>query len=230
MRVGLIIIATGLYDRFVNPLMNSAREHFMKEDNLKFFLFSDVNIYDCDLASDVVLIPIEHEPWPGPTLHRYKHIVANKRVFEGMDYLFYVDVDSLFVAPVGREILGDLVAVRHPGFYRGGGSWCKDPRSQAFTRNCDKYYCGGMAGGSLAHYMHACEVMAKGIEIDEANGVQAIYQDESFWNKYLSFNAAKVLDPSYMMVEEVEKRQLWGINHFQPKIIALAKNHNELRK
>jgi hypothetical protein len=32
------------------------------------------------------------------------------------------------------------------------------------------------------------------------------------------------------MVEEPEKRKLWGIDHLQPKIIALAKKHSEYQK
>ena len=68
-------------------------------------------------------LPIEHEPWPGPTLHRYHTMLKIEQQLLDRDYVYYLDVDMLLVRPVGSEIFGDLVATLHPGY-------CQSPRSR----------------------------------------------------------------------------------------------------
>jgi hypothetical protein len=230
MNIALCIIATGRYHQFIEPLLDSARKYFLVHDSVTFYLFTDSLK---DRGEDCVIVPTKHEPWPGPTLHRYRNITAAKHLLSGSDYIFYVDVDSLFVAPVGREILFDgLTVTHHPGFYSfGTGSWETNPKSGACTKNKSSYACGGFNGGKASVFLAAAAYMAAGIDEDEKHGVMAIYHDESWLNKVVGDIAPNVkwLDPSYMMVEEVEKRERWKINHLPPRILALAKNHEEIR-
>jgi hypothetical protein len=228
MNIGLIIIATGKYDRFIDPLLQSARIHFMPGDKTTFFLFTDSLK---DYGNDVVTISTEHEQWPGPTLHRYRNIVANQHLFAQSDYVFYCDVDMLFIDTVGREILGDgLTAVYHPGFFSfGTGSWCVDKLSTAYTTNCKGYFAGGFQGGTKQSYLLACTVMETYIKWDEKNKVVATWQDESHWNKYLSEHEYKALTPEYCYPDKPELARLWKIDHLKPKLLALSKNHQEVR-
>lgn len=141
---------------------------------------------------------------------------------------------------VGEEILPDvakgeeLVAVPHCGFYAvGGGSWGNNPESTSYTVPEKRigYYMGGFQGGTRDGYLKASEIMAKNIETDSRNNVLAEWHDETHWNKYLSeLPAFKKLNPSYCMVEQMELRIKWQVDSFQPKLLALAKNHEELRK
>jgi len=230
--IALVIIATGKYHQFIDPLLESARKYFLIQDDVTFYVFSDrIGI----MEEDCVLIPTKHEPWPGPTLHRYRNIVSAKGLFAGIDYIFYCDVDMLFVDNVGREILGKgLTATLHPGFamFPGKGSWGSNARSTAFTHMAfrKKYYAGGFQGGTAKRFMFYCEVMAANIKQDEENGVMAEHHDETHWNMTVNNNPEHIcLDPSYCMVEEKEKRKLWKIDHLKPKIIALAKDHKTMR-
>jgi histo-blood group ABO system transferase len=229
MNIGLIIIATGKYDRFIDPLLQSARIHFLPEDSVTFFLFTDsIKEY----GEDVVVIPTKHKPWPSPTLHRYRNIVAAKDKFEGMDYLFYSDVDMLFVDTVGREILSKgLTVTHHPGFYSfGTGSWCNIPASCAYTTNRKAYYAGGFNGGTKDAFLFAADVMDYAIQLDEDKGVQAEWQDESHLNKLISMEEDfKALTPSYCYPDNPELARLWKIDHLKPKLLALSKNHQEVR-
>lgn len=232
MKIGLIIISTGSYHHFIEPLLHSARTHFMPGENVTFYLFTDSLI---DRGEDVVIIPTKHEPWPGPTLHRYRNIINSKSLLNGSDYLFYIDADSLFVDTVGREILKEgLTGVLHPGFamFPGNGSWGNKATSMSYTpiHNRKNYYCGGFQFGSTSAFLSACCLMRTNIEIDEKNGVIPEHNDETVWNSLLSAAPHNILPPSYMMVEEPAKRKLWKIDHFEPKIIALAKDHKEVRK
>lgn len=227
MNIGLIIIATGKYKQFINQLLISARKYFMQDHNVHFFLFTDEDYYD----EDVTAIIIEHEEWPGPTLHRYKNIVKSRQLFDKMDYLFYSDVDMRFVDHVGDEILQDLFAVLHPGFamFPNTGSWCTDPYSAAYTTNKNHYYAGGFQGGRKGVYLSACKLMAQNIADDEEIGVMAPFHDESHWNCFLSKHGHSWLYPDYCMVEQPELRKMWKIDHLKPKILALNKNHKEVR-
>jgi hypothetical protein len=231
MGIGLIIIATGKYDRFIEPLLQSARIHFLPEDKTTFFLFTDSTK---DYGDDVVVIPTEHKPWPSPTLHRYRNIVAAKDKFDGMDYLWYIDADSLFVDTVSNEVLRPgITGVLHPGFamFPGKGSWGSQTYSMSFTPHFKRksYYCGGSQFGDRDAYLTMCELMDYWIRHDEMHGIMPEFHDETIWNKLLSEFGHHVLDPSYCMVEQPELRKLWKIDHLKPKLLALSKNHQEVR-
>ena len=151
----------------------------------------------------------------------------------GYDYVYYIDADMRFVAPVGDEIFGRLVGVQHPGFYRGGGSWETNKRSQAYVEPEKRinYIAGGFQGGDQT-FFRFCRYLSQNIDADNHIGVCAIHNDESHWNSTFAIvpEHFALLDPSYCMVEEPAKRKAWGIDHLEPKIIALAKNHKKYQK
>ena len=150
----------------------------------------------------------------------------------GYDYVYYIDADMRFVAPVGDEIFGELVGVQHPGFYRGGGSWETRKESNAYVAPHERftYIAGGFQGGS--QYCTFANYVAKMIDQDSEKGITAVWNDESHWNAVFSLFEQRfnLLHPSYCMVEEPEKRKAWGIDHLEPKIIALKKNHKKYQK
>lgn len=236
MKIGVLCICTGKYDVFLQPLINDIDKNFFEGHEIEIYLFSDKEIQLTKSAGiNIVRIPIEHKPFPYPTIKRYEFFTnASDKI--NCDYAFYIDVDMAICDKVGYEILPNndekLVAVLHPGFYNGGGSWGDDEKSLSYTHPKDrkKYYAGGFQGGKTEDYLLVCKLLAQNINEDEKNGVKAIHNDETHWNKYLSVREGfKVLDPSYCMVEEISKRRKWGINHFKPKIIALAKDHDAIR-
>ena len=72
--------------------------------------------------------------------------------------------------------------------------------------------------------------MKRDIEEDESKGVHAVWQDESYWNQLLSMRiGVKILDSSYCYVQQPHLQKLWKIDHLKPKILALEKNHSEIR-
>lgn len=233
--IGLNIISTGKYDVFINPLIDSLEKYFFTNNKVVLHLFWDKD-YEIKTSErfSVIYIPTEHKPFPYPTLYRYKYFtnVADKIK---CDYLFYLDVDMLLVDNVDIEILPDidsgLVSVGHCGFWNGGGSWGQNINSKSFTpiEHRRRYYAGGFQGGKTEKYLAACLAMATDISDDESRNVLAEWHDETHWNKYLSTRESKMLTPSYCMVEEIELRKKWGITDFTPKIIALKKNHIEIR-
>jgi hypothetical protein len=229
-KIALCVIATSNYTDFLQDLVWSADEFFLtKHHEVDYHFFTDFHRLISTQRKQYRHF-VKHQPWPAMTLNRY-HIMSEADL-SGYDYCYYIDCDSLFVAPVGEEIFGELVGVQHPGFYRGGGSWEDNNESQAFvyTRMRKQYIAGGFQGGS--DYCMVMVFLMHMIDEDEKTGNRATWNDESHWNALFAYspNKFKILDPSYCMVEEPEKRKAWGIDHLEPKIIALKKDHSKYQK
>lgn len=233
MKIGLLLIATGKYDVFLQPLIDSVDKYFFKDDTVEIFLFSDK--VPCVIHSDrlkIVHIHTEHKPFPYSTLYRYKYFHNSRDLINNTDYVFYCDVDMKFVDYVGREILPDdpsgLVAVNHPGFAKNGGwgspNMFKESRAYVAPENRGPYCAGGFQGGVTMAYLSACAGLDANITVDENNGVMAEWHDESHWNSFLSakgYQEVKILSHEYCMSDA----DISG----SPKLLALTKDHGALR-
>jgi len=237
MKVGLVVIATGKYFKFIQPLIDSIDEHFFVgfDVTLNLFVDEDNLIKTTELTSERVrpnYFLVEKEIWPYPTLHRYKYF-HNEREALQADYLYYCDADMKFVSPIGAEIIPqdheELTVVKHPGFWDGGGTFETRPESKAYSPNATQYYAGGFNGGERDKFLKMCEELSKNIQIDESNEVTAIHNDESHLNCYCVDRILKELSPSYCFPENAIKfPKNWNVP-FRPKLLALDKNHKEMR-
>ena len=137
------------------------------------------------------------------------------------------------VDKVGDEVLSDLVATMHPyqTFYpKEQRSYDRNSKSLAYVslgEEGDNYYAGGFNGGTTKRFLEMSEVLSERVSKDLENGVVALWHDESHMNRYLINNPPTLsLTPSYCFAEE----QMGNLDYpYEPKIIALKKNHNELR-
>jgi histo-blood group ABO system transferase len=237
--ISVLLIATNKYKQFVLQLLKSIDRYFFVNDEVTIVLFTDDIDYFKALHHDtpdrlnITFIQIPPYKFPEATLLRYKLFSAHKAEIT-TQYCFYLDVDTLVVDYVDREILPNehqkLTAVLHCGFYNGGGSWETNIQSQFYTAFRDKYYAGGCAGGLTNYYLHFAESLDIKIDKDLESGIMPVWHDESAWNWLLSLMPnIRVLTPDYCLVEQIELRILWGVNQFKPKIIALNKLHDEIR-
>lgn len=234
MKVTVCLIATKKYKIFIIPLVESIKRYFLLRHEIEIVLFTDDIHTPCEGNERVKITKdlIVSLGFPEATLKRFE--IMTSRAYE-CDYIYYLDIDYLIISEVDENIFGDgLVAVLHPGFsFAGGGSWCTDEDSNAFTfpENRLQYFCGGTSGGKYKHYYKAMRQMKLMIEDDEKRGVRAEHNDESHWNRLLSEHKSfKILDSSYCMPEPFHLRAAWGLTHLVPKILALDKNHEEIRK
>jgi hypothetical protein len=240
MKIALLLIATRKYKQFVQPLLEDVKKYFLTGHQVEVHLFTDdlQPEYTGDERVSVKKHIIPPYGFPQATLYRYK--IFTSRYYEGCDYLFYIDVDMSIVAPVGDEILHELVVILHPGFACvGGGAWCTNEKSTAFIppELRKLYFAGGFQGGRITFYYAAMMVMRDNIELDEKNNAIPEWHDESHWNSFVVVFNEKlkdhgnlvVLDSSYCMVEQQHLREKWKIDHLEPKIIALEKKHEEIR-
>jgi len=222
-KIGLLIIATNKYIKFLNNLLVSANAFFCSSHEVTFFIFTDRKI-EINKNIKHKIINTTHKPWPWMTLGRYEIFYNNKNELSKMDYLYYCDVDMKFVSEVGSEILGDRVATQHPGYVGRRGTPETNPKSLACIRDDEPmtYFAGGFNGGSSAEYLKMCNIISTNIQKDFENGIIAIWHDESHMNRYFVNNA-----PTVILSSEYCCPEMWDMP--KRKLLALDKNHEEVR-
>ncbi|MDD9805500.1 MAG: hypothetical protein OXU44_00900 [Gammaproteobacteria bacterium] len=140
-KVGLVVLATGGYIRFFRPFLESVRRYFFPGHTVRVLLFTDHDVADEEHGDfSLRVTAIKDEPWPYITLKRFEYIDAHQHLFDGLDHLFYCDVDARMVSEVADEILPDgarhqLSAVDHPSFACSGkpGLFFKALRGTSLT-------------------------------------------------------------------------------------------------
>lgn len=232
--IGLLVIATKKYINFIPPLFESADKFFLKNKNVTYFLFTDhegpvVGPRPC------VQFNVPHKPWPWMTLERYKIFTQHQDDLKKMDFLYYCDADMLFAGEVGDEILGDRVATDHPGclLFNPRGNPESNPESTACIGEDEEipgiYKCGGFNGGSSEEFLKMSNTLSHNIDKDLEKNIIAEWHDESHFNRYMiDHPPTLVLPPSYCFAQCYTSQLLeYG---FTPKLIALDKNHDEIRR
>jgi glycosyltransferase involved in cell wall biosynthesis/SAM-dependent methyltransferase len=234
-KIGLLLIATGKYHKFIQGMISSADKFFFNDQyNVSYYIFSD-ETHNIQSSRRIENIHIDHKSFPYASMDRFKHFTNNADKLSREDYLYYVDVDCLFVDNVKEEILGDLVGVRHCGFYKGGGPYEKRESSTSFVHpsKYKYYYGGGFSGGRTGNYLALAKWCSGMLDADTNNNIVPVWHDESILNKYFSEHIPSViLSPSYHYPQGhiARYQKIWSPDNFKAKILLLDKNHAEVRK
>jgi len=226
----LFVIATAGYTAFAQKLIPSARKHLTPGYDRHFLVLTDSpsQLLATGVEGDVTCRPVTHLPWPAMTLRRYHILLANADFLCKFDHVYYCDADCLFQNDVDLAELGRLTAVIHAGYkgrHRRALPYEKRPASAACIgpHEGGVYFCGGFQGGMTASYLAAATQMAVAIDKDQSQGITAIWHDESHWNRYLIDNPpSTVLSPLFCWPEQC-------LPHDDARILALVKNHHEVR-
>lgn len=222
-KVGLLIVATGRYINLVEQLIISANKHFLKNHDVTYFIFTDGQP---PKAANVIKISQNRLGWPYDTMMRYEMYYKAKDIVADMDYLFATDADMLFVDTVGDEILSDRVATMHPGFVGRRGTYETNKNSTACINNNEgtHYFAGGFNCGTKKEFLRLAETVTKNIHTDLGKNLIAVWHDESHLNRYYVDNVPTLmLSPSYCYPES------WNLPYHK-RLLALDKNHSEMRK
>lgn len=233
MKICILNIATNKYIQFIEPFLDSVEENFLNGHEISSLVFTNHEIEES--SDNVKISQIEHEPWPIPTLKRYHYFLKEREYISQFDYCYYFDVDMRVVGKVGEEVFSDLVATQHPGFWwknNNDYSYERRPESSAYIPygEGNMYYAGGFNGGKPEHFLKMSEVIVNNVEKDFKNNLIAVWHDESHMNRYLLDNPPTLeLTPSYCFPEAVDYNpNAWNVP-FERKILALEKNHSEVR-
>jgi histo-blood group ABO system transferase len=212
-RVVLVSVVSGeRYVRYARRMLASADGFFFKSGEIeRAFVMLD-----------------GREGWPAATMYRYHVILEQADRFQNATHVYLIDADMRFVAPVQEEILGALVATSHPGYVGRRGTYEDRPLSAAFVGEEEgaTYFCGGFVGGEQSEFLALSEAIREGVDSDAANGVTAVWHDESHLNRYLIDHPPTLhLSPSYCYPEDDQSyiQKVWP-QRYEPRIVALRKN------
>jgi len=235
MRVSLLIVATNKYIQYVPALLESAKKYFMNDCEVIYHVFTDQH-HECLNAINVRRHEIEHKPHPYPTLYRYDFFRRYMKELERSksDYFFYIDADCLIKAPVLSDILSDRVVTQHCGFVNQRGSYEKNKNSTSYVSPHEgtHYFGGGFWGFSNSEFWRFIRKAIMMREADDINGIIPEWHDESILNRYMIDNKpTKILPHAYHYPEGQigYYRKLWRGVDYEPIILLLDKNHEEVR-
>ncbi|XP_008839594.2 histo-blood group ABO system transferase isoform X2 [Nannospalax galili] len=237
--IGLTVFAIKKYVVFLKLFLETAEQHFMVGHRVTYYVFTDrpADVPQVPLGANrqlVVLSVRNYTRWQDVSMHRMEMIsrFSEQRFLQEVDYLVCADVDMKFQDHVGVEILSALFGTLHPGFYRSGRkafTYERRPQSQAYIPwdNGDFYYMGAFFGGSVVEVSKLTKACHQAMVVDQANGIEAVWHDESHLNKYLLYHKpTKVLSPEYMW----DQRLLgWPSIIKKLRFAAVPKNHQKIR-
>ena len=233
MKIAFLTIATNKYINFIPGLAKSI-DTFCDFDNMTLFVFGNQPVQ----VENITKLNIEghyitHTPHPLGTILRYHYYMEIKDKLKEYDYVFHIDSDMKIVSRIGKEILGNLVCVQHPGsfFWENDTSkftYDRNPESGAYVAlddpNQQQYYQNCFQGASSEQFIKMSETIKGWFEKDIKKNYVALWHDESYMNKYMIINQPDVvLHPGYAYPET------WKMP-VEAKIIHLHKDHNEIRK
>uniref|UniRef100_A0AAV2L989 Globoside alpha-1,3-N-acetylgalactosaminyltransferase 1-like n=1 Tax=Knipowitschia caucasica TaxID=637954 RepID=A0AAV2L989_KNICA len=238
-RIAVLVLAVGKYTRFIKGFLESGEKYFFVGFRVTYYIYTDneKEVPQVSLAPGRNMLVLSV-----PSANRWQEVVLSKMqraidaiengLHKDADYLFMMDIDSVFRYRFGAESLSRLIAVLHRGYYkdthRDHFPYERRPESRAFIPygKGDFYYTAAVWGGYTDDmYKLVKHCNDKSLE-DADNGIEAAWQEESHLNKYFLYNKpTKVLSPEY----------LWSDYDAVPKdihvvrISQLIKNYAEVR-
>ncbi len=236
-KICLMVVATGKYTQFLERLLDSAHDNFLKDHDVTFNVFTDKVSDAFNILKDkdykCIYNTVDHRPWPYATLYRFHFMDRYREQMAGYDYYFYIDVDTEIKAGVGNEILSERTGTRHCGFMMHRGSYESNPKSSSYVKpeEGEYYFGGGFWGFSNAEFWKFVTVAKEMVDKDTNRGVKPEHNDEAVLNRYFIDNPpTKVLNPSYHYPEgNIDYyRGRWPEN-YNCIILLLEKNHEEVR-
>ncbi|XP_073449503.1 histo-blood group ABO system transferase 2-like [Aquarana catesbeiana] len=182
------------------PLLETAVRFFMVGHNVTYYVFTDNigNVVKPKMGEgrNLQLHEVSADKrWQDVSMRRMEILTAvtKEQMSNEIDYLVCADVDMVFNDHMGVEILGDLFATIHPGYF------LTDPQRFTYERRPisaayipygkgDFYYMAALYGGKVEEIYKLSTACHNGIKEDKKKNIEAVWQEESHLNRYLVYN------------------------------------------
>ena len=225
--IGILYICTGKYSAFWDEFYSSTKKQLFNDAELRFYVFTDNESILKDENPDVTAIYCKSEPWPYPTLMRYRTFLNIESKYQDVDYLLFCNANLRVTSPVlFSDVLRsqELFATVHPGYEGKKTStfpYENNVKSRAYTdKKASEYVCGGFNGGEKTAFLEMCKTLNDRIQKDLAEEIIAIWHDETHFNRFYAENREKfnLISADYCFPEG------WDVKRHS-KIIVLNKEH-----
>lgn len=252
MNIGILYIATGRYITLWDDFYKSCERFLTPTATRHYFVFTDC--LEPIAGEETGRVHRYHQDklgWPYDTLMRFEIFLKAEDALKQMDYLFFFNATMEIVKEIKVEDIispdKPIVGAIHPifaTFAREDFTYDRNPLSLAYMapKEGEYYYMGGLNGGAVsdAHgrgYLSLIRDLADRTQRDLANGVIALWHDESHLNRYLWENRdrLKILPISYGIPEEWVAPELYKfsrnpydwkkVKRYDPYIIIRYKDH-----
>ncbi|MBQ3584025.1 MAG: glycosyl transferase family 6 [Lachnospiraceae bacterium] len=194
--IGILYICTGKYDVFWEDFYISFENYFLPNTEKHYFVFTDATyLYDEGKNPRIHKKMIGFEPWPLPTLLKYRTFLTFESELAEMDYLYQSNANIICNETITEEEFlpreKDLFFNIHPGYMKRKPvdyPYDRNPASLAYVPyNKGKIYVfGAMNGGKSAAFIRMMKEVEARIEMDLKKGVIARWHDESHVNHYVA--------------------------------------------
>uniref|UniRef100_A0A3B3ZFS5 Uncharacterized protein n=1 Tax=Periophthalmus magnuspinnatus TaxID=409849 RepID=A0A3B3ZFS5_9GOBI len=233
---GFMFVFLNRYTQFLKGFLETGEKYFFVGFRLTYYIYTDnkenVPRIDMSPGHNVSIKDV-------PSAKRWQDVVLMKsrlcplQLYKEADYVFMMDVDSVFRGHFGAESLGRLVAVLHRGYYRDTKRhdfpYERRRESTAYipAEEGDYYYTAAVWGGLVDDMYKLVKKCHENSEEDAKNGLEAVWQEESHLNKYFLYNKpTKVLSPEYLWSDY----EGWIPKDIKVvRISQLLKNYKEVR-
>ncbi len=195
---GIVVLATGAYFLLGLRLVKGFRRYFRGSGRVVFYFHSDNDPTPYLPAnSEVRHVHTAHRAWPSVAKSKYRCILAAEAQMraDGVEQVCYIDADSNFCSEFSDDWLPpvDLFGAQHfcNAYEDYGHPTFETNPASAACLNVGRetegllYYYGCIWGGQIDVLLGLCRVCKAMTDRDEAQGLHAVWDDESYLNKYL---------------------------------------------
>ena len=220
----LVLIATGPYWRYVNPLIASMRKHLKLPGRIVPIVLTD----NSDGTVDGIKLFTLHLGWPQVMLQRYR-IILQEDILDGFETLICQDVDMEYVEDITFPI-DKLFATTSPCQPSAMDElWCRVDGSRAYTspRESDGHsYCtGSLFGGPRDAVYDLLRQCQENIDHDLEYGiVNRRFPEEAHLNRYFLDHEHQTLSMGYCYPEKTY------IQPDHPRILTLSHPYLDAEK
>ncbi len=193
--VGILYICTGKYVVFWEQFYRSMEKKFLPGMKVDYYVFTDADRIYCEERENVHRVYQKLLGWPYDTLKRFDMFLGIEEQLQNYDYLYFFNSNCYICRIIGSEEFlptqgEQLVFTQHPGMHDKTNTeftYERDERSRAYIPMGEGkvYVAGGLNGGKRDAFLTMAHVLSKRIQDDEADGIIAIYHDESQINRYV---------------------------------------------
>ena len=129
------------------------------------------------------------------------------------EYVYLMRPQMLVQVPVKQEVLGDLVAVWHPGFFDKSRDkftyeWRHQSAACIAAHEGRAYVTSAWYGGKTEVFSAALARLVEMEQHDQRQGIKAVWAEESYWNRHCVDHPPTVLlQPSYAWTAAVKDQE-----------------------